>query len=166
MRDSHTNFPSDQWLLWRYQRAASSARFTADGPSSSISVNAGTNTFTSRNERVLPIGRQPETVVYFSVFFVFFFLCRSCLVPAAMYLFDPLTLAAATAADDATRADQLSVDGVGCKYRLRPLCLTDYARGRYTTICVVFYLVDLVLRLSVLIFFFVLSQDTWTCCLN
>ncbi|XP_060847781.1 probable glucosamine 6-phosphate N-acetyltransferase [Rhopalosiphum padi] len=48
---------------------------------------------------------------------------------AVDYLFDPRTLAAATAADDATRADQLSVDDAGCKYRLRPLCLTDYGRG-------------------------------------
>lgn len=48
---------------------------------------------------------------------------------AVDYLFDPQTLAAATAADDTTRADQLSVDDGSCKYRLRPLCLTDFGRG-------------------------------------
>ncbi|XP_060880664.1 glucosamine 6-phosphate N-acetyltransferase [Metopolophium dirhodum] len=48
---------------------------------------------------------------------------------AVDYLFDPRTLAAATAADDTTRADQLSVDDGSCKYRLRPLCLTDFGRG-------------------------------------
>ncbi|XP_022183094.1 probable glucosamine 6-phosphate N-acetyltransferase [Myzus persicae] len=48
---------------------------------------------------------------------------------AVDYLFDPQTLAAATAADDTTRTDQLSVDDGSCKYRLRPLCLTDYDYG-------------------------------------
>lgn len=48
---------------------------------------------------------------------------------AVDYLFDPQTLAAATAADDTTRVDQLSVDDGSCKYRLRPLCLADYGRG-------------------------------------
>ncbi|XP_025192701.1 probable glucosamine 6-phosphate N-acetyltransferase [Melanaphis sacchari] len=48
---------------------------------------------------------------------------------AVDYLFDPRTLAAATAADDATGDNRLSVDDVGCKYRLRPLCLTDFGRG-------------------------------------
>lgn len=46
------------------------------------------------------------------------------------YLFDPRTLAAATAADDtSTRANQLSVDDGSCKYRLRPLCFPDYGLG-------------------------------------
>lgn len=81
-------------------------------------------------------------------------------------LFDPGKLISATLIDDTITDDQTSVDDAGCNYRLRPLSSNDHALGRYTTTCVVFYLVDFVLRLSVLIVFFVLLQDTWTCCLN
>lgn len=122
-------------------RSTSSARFTADGPSSSIFVSAGTND-RCRWSGLYAIRLRLATNTCYSYRqeawgggFVFVYFLSGRLAPTTMdCLFDPGKLISATLADDTIRDDQPSVDDVGCKYRLRPLCLKDYTRGRLLSV--------------------------------